>query len=285
MTRWRELPGRLREGLLPDAAEALTLADCDDLPALLEFAADLRDQGHGSLVSYSPKVFIPLTRLCRDVCHYCTFARPPRRDASPFLTAGEVLEIARAGARAGCSEALFTLGDKPELRYRRVREELARLGHGSTLSYLREMAGLVVEETRLLPHLNAGVMSGEEMRTLRTVSVSQGLMLESVSSRLCEKGGPHYGSPDKLPAVRLNTIAAGGSARIPFTSGLLIGIGESRRERIGSLLALRELHAAHGHLQEVIIQNFRRKPGTPMSAAPEPALEELLWTIAVARII
>ena len=248
-------------------------------------AAALRDQGHGRVISYSPKVFIPLTKLCRDVCYYCTFAQPPRAGQRAYLSEGEVLAIAKAGADAGCHEALFTLGDKPELRYKAARNELRELGHSSTLSYLREMAQRVLDETGLLPHMNPGVMSGAELEELRTVSVSQGLMLESSSPRLCRKGGPHYGSPDKKPQVRLDSIGAAGEAQVPFTSGILIGIGETRRERLDALLSLRELHETHGHIQEIIIQNFRRKPGTKMHDAPEPTLDELLWTIAMARII
>ena len=248
-------------------------------------AAALRDEGHGRVVSYSPKVFIPLTKLCRDVCHYCTFAQPPRRGQRAYLNIEEVLDIARAGAEAGCHEALFTLGDKPELRYKVARDELEALGHTSTLSYLRAAAQAVLDETGLLPHMNPGVMTQAELEDLRPVSVSQGLMLESSSVRLCEKGGPHYGSPDKKPQVRLDSIAAAGAARVPFTSGILIGIGETRDERLEALLALKELHDTHGHIQEIIVQNFRRKPGTKMHDAPEPALEELLWTIAIARII
>ena len=252
---------------------------------LMQRAAELRDQGHGRVVSYSPKVFIPLTKLCRDVCHYCTFAQPPRVGQRAYLSAEEVLATARAGTDAGCHEALFTLGDKPELRYQAARNELRTLGHSSTLSYLREMAQRVLEETGLLPHMNPGVTNRAELQDLRAVSVSQGLMLESSSVRLCETGGPHYGSPDKQPQVRLDSIAAAGAARVPFTSGILIGIGETRHERLESLLALKELHAVYGHIQEIIIQNFRRKPGTKMHDAPEPALEELLWTIATARVI
>ena len=248
-------------------------------------AAELRDRGHSRVVSYSPKVFIPLTKLCRDVCHYCTFAQPPRPGQRAYLSVDEVLDIARAGADAGCHEALFTLGDKPEARYEAARNELRELGHASTLSYLREAAQRVLDDTGLLPHMNPGVMTRAEFDDLRPVSVSQGLMLESSSARLCEKGGPHYGSPDKRPQVRLDSIAAAGAARVPFTSGILIGIGETRRERLEALLALRDLHDTHGHIQEIIIQNFRRKPGTKMHDAPEPALEELLWTIAMARII
>jgi FO synthase len=267
------------------AEEALALAEATDLPRLMRAAAALRDAGHGSLVSYSRKVFIPLTQLCRDVCHYCTFAHPPRLGRPVYLSAEQVLAIARAGATAGCREALFTLGDKPELRYRAAREELARLGHDSTLSYLAEMAGLVLRETGLLPHLNPGVLARGDLDRLRQVSVSQGIMLESAAERLGRRGGPHFGSPDKAPARRLATIRAAGEAAVPFTSGILIGIGETRRERIESLLALRGLHDEHGHVQEIIIQNFRAKPGTRMAAAPEPDLSEHLWTIAIARLI
>lgn len=268
-----------------DEAQALDLATGDDLPWLMTAAAGLRDQAHGPVITYSPKVFIPLTQLCRDVCHYCTFARTPKNLSSPYLSAEQVLTIARAGAAAGCHEALFTLGDKPELRYPAARAALAALGHTSTVSYLAEMAGLVLKETGLLPHLNAGVMDAGDLSALRQVSVSQGLMLESSSRRLLQRGAAHYGSPDKDPDARLATIRAAGELGIPFTSGILIGIGETRRERIESLLELRRLQQAHGHLQEVIIQNFRRKPGTKMAHAPEPSEAELLWTIAVARLI
>src|SRR5437763_3628225 len=218
-------------------------------------AAALRDAGHGPLISYSRKVFIPLTQLCRDVCHYCTFAHPPRRGEAAYLDAEEVLAIARAGARAGCKEALFTLGDKPELRYGAAREALARLGHQTTLSYLAEMADLVLKETGLLPHLNPGVMSRAEIDLLRAVSVSQGIMLESASERLSRRGGPHFGSPDKAPARRLQCMEAAGEAAVPFTSGILIGIGETRAERIEALLALRARDEPHGDIQEIILQN------------------------------
>src|SRR2546423_2970104 len=248
-------------------------------------ARALRDEGHGRLVTYSPKVFIPLTKLCRDVCHYCTFAGPPRRGERAYLTLDEVLAIARAGAAAGCREALFTLGDKPELRYRAAREELAELGCGTTLEYLRRAAAAVVDETGLLPHLNPGVMSDEDLRSLRGVSASMGLMLETTSERLSDRGGPHFGSPDKTPRVRLATIAAAGRERVPFTTGLLIGIGETRAERLDAPRAIRDLSDRYRHVQEVIVQNFRAKPGTRMADAPEPSLDELLWTIAVARIV
>ncbi len=269
---------------LPDA-EALSLAECDDLPGLMHTAAAMRDRGHGGIVSHSRKVFIPLTHLCRDVCRYCTFAHRPNANEPAYLSSEHVLAIARAGAKAGCKEALFTLGDKPERRYAAAREALARLGHDSTLSYLKAMAALVLRETGLLPHLNPGVMTREEIASLRGVSVSQGIMLESASERLCRRGGPHYGSPDKRPAIRLATIRAAGEAAAPFTSGILIGIGETRRERIEALLHLRALHEEFGHLQEVIVQNFRAKPGTPMADAPEPSLDDHLWTIAVARVV
>jgi FO synthase len=248
-------------------------------------ARELRDEGHGRLVTYSPKVFIPLTKLCRDVCHYCTFARPPRRGERAYLSLDEVLEIARAGAAAGCREALFTLGDKPELRYRAAREELDALGCETTLEYLGRAAGAVLVETGLLPHLNPGLLSREDVSSLRRVSASMGVMLESAAERLCERGGPHFGSPDKEPAVRLATIAAAGEERVPFTTGVLIGIGETRAERLEALQAIRELGDRYGHVQEVIVQNFRAKPGTRMADAAEPPLDELLWTIAVARIL
>jgi len=252
---------------------------------LMPSAESLTLDGFGETVTYSRKVFIPLTQLCRDVCHYCTFAKAPRSLQGAYLTAEEVVAIARAGHAAQCKEALFTLGDKPEARYSVARRTLDTLGAASTLEYLERMARLVLEQTGLLPHLNPGVMDAAELQRLRPVSVSMGLMLESASSRLCERGGPHFGSPDKVPARRLATLKAAGELRIPMTTGLLIGIGETRRERIESLLALRTLHAAHGHLQELIIQNFRAKPGTRMHAAPEPDLEEQLWTIAVARLL
>jgi FO synthase len=280
-----EFLGRVRDGHVPSAPEALGLAGCDDLAAMTTTAAALRDDGHGSNISYSRKVFIPLTKLCRDSCHYCTFAQSPRREAAAYLKPEDVLAIAWAGVRAGCREALFTLGDKPELRYGAAREALARLGYATTLDYLAAMAELVLKQTGLLPHLNPGVMSLDDMLRLRRVSVSQGIMLETAAERLAQKGGPHFGSPDKVPQVRLATIAAAGEAKVPFTSGILIGIGETRRERIEALLALRALHQTHGHIQEIIIQNFRAKPKTRMADAPEPDAADHQWTIAAARII
>ena len=259
--------GRLTFTDLLTAAEALTL------------------EGHGARVTYSRKVFIPLTKLCRDVCHYCTFATTPARVADAYLSLDQVLDIARAGRRFGCREALFTLGDRPEARYGTARVGLAGLGHETTLGYLGQAARAVLDETGLLPHLNPGLMGPADYAALRPHSASMGIMLESASERLCLKGGPHHGSPDKQPAARLAAIAAAGVARVPFTTGLLIGIGETRAERIEALIAIRDLHVRHGHIQEVIVQNFRAKAGTRMAAHPEPSLEEHLWTIAAARLI
>jgi FO synthase len=250
-----------------------------------ELCAEARTLRRGTVVTYSPKVFIPLTKLCRDVCHYCTFARPPRRGERAFMSEEEVLVVARAGAEAGCREALFTLGDKPELRYRVAREELARLGCETTVEYLARCAKLVLEETGLLPHTNPGVLAREELALLRTASVSQGLMVETATDRLSARGGPHFGSPDKLPAARLETIRLAGELRVPFTTGILIGIGDTRQERLEALLAIRELGERYGHVQEVIVQNFRAKPGTKMAGHPEPSLDELLWTAAAARVL
>jgi FO synthase len=253
--------------------------------SLDELLAEARELRRGSLVTYSPKVFIPLTTLCRDVCGYCTFARPPRRGERAYMTEDEVLALARAGAAAGCREALFTLGDKPELRYKVAREELRALGCATTIEYLERCARLVLEETGLLPHLNPGVMSRSELELLRPVSASMGIMLETTAERLGAKGGPHWASPDKLPARRLETIRLAGELAIPFTSGILIGIGETREERIDALLALKGMGEQHGHVQEVIVQNFRAKPGTRMASHPEPSLDDHLWTIAMARIL
>src|ERR1700733_9648988 len=255
------------------------------LAELIAAAGQLRDEGHGRHISYSRKVFIPLTQLCRDVCHYCTFAQRPRAGQPAYLSPEEVLAIARAGEAAGCTEALFTLGDKPELRYRAAREALAELGYGTTISYLRAMCALVLKETSLLPHVNPGVMSREEIAALREVSASQGIMLESTSERLCAPGGVHYGSPDKLPAVRLETLRLAGELAVPFTTGILIGIGETRSERLDALAAIRDLHVQYGHIQEVIVQNFRAKPDTKLANADEPDLDDLLWRTAAARPI
>jgi FO synthase len=271
-------------GRAPQADAALSLERAS-LEELLPAAESLTLAGYGRVVTYSRKVFIPLTQLCRDVCHYCTFAQAPRAVPQPYLSLEQVLDIARAGAAAGCKEALFTLGDKPELRYPAARRALEELGFPSTLAYLEHCAREVYAQTGLLPHLNPGVMTRADLMRLRPVSVSMGLMLESASERLAARGGPHFGSPDKIPALRLQTLRIAGELAVPCTTGLLIGIGESRRERFESLLALRELHAAHGHLQEIIIQNFRAKAGTRMAGAPEPPLAEHLWTLAVTRLL
>ncbi len=263
----------------------MTWLESVPLPELMAKAAQQRDATFGRTISYSRKVFIPLTKLCRDVCHYCTFAERPRSGHAAYLSADEVLAIARAGEAAGCTEALFTLGDKPELRYRAAREALAALGHETTISYLRAMCALVLRETSLLPHVNPGVMTREEIASPREVSASQGIMLESTSERLCKPGGVHYGSPDKLPAVRLETLHLAGELAVPFTTGILIGIGETRAERLDALTEIRDLHLQYGHIQEVIIQNFRAKPDTKLANANEPDLDDLLWTIAAARLI
>jgi FO synthase len=272
-------------GRRPDSAVALELLPAAPVDELLGVAESLTLAGFGESVTYSRKVFIPLTQLCRDVCHYCTFAKAPRHLKGAYLTADEVLAIARAGAAVDCKEALFTLGDKPEERYKAARTALDAANASSTLEYLERMATLVSKETGLLPHLNPGVLEAADLQRLRPVSVSMGLMLESAAERLCQRGGPHFGSPDKLPARRLATLRAAGELHVPMTTGLLIGIGETRRERIESLLALRAIQDEFGNLQELIIQNFRAKPGTKMANAPEPTLEEQLWTIAVARLL
>lgn len=283
------LQARLMADLLDGQAcsddDALALAHCGDTDALARVAAALRDRGFGRRVTYSRKVFIPLTQLCRDVCHYCSFAKSPSQLKAPYMTLDEVLAVARAGAAAQCQEALFTLGERPELRYDAARRQLDTMGFASTLDYLAHVARIVFEETGLLPHINAGCMSGKEIRLLRPVSASMGLMLESSADRLGGKGMPHHGSPDKVPAARLATIEQAGLAKVPMTSGILIGIGETRRERIESLLALRALHARFGHVQEIIVQNFRAKAGTLMARHAEPGLDDLRWTLAVARLV
>ena len=275
---WRAGPAPTAEalGFLPAVAE---------LAPLLQSAARLAEQGFGRRVSYSRKVFIPLTQLCRDVCGYCTFAQAPRPGQRAYLTLDQVLDIARAGARAGCQEALFTLGDKPELRFALARDELAALGHASTLAYLQAAAAAVFRETGLLSHLNPGVLTPADIQALRPHAVSMGLMLESASSRLLARGQAHWRAPDKDPALRLATLTAAGEAQVAMTTGLLIGIGETRRERLEALLAIREQHERYGHIQEVIIQNFRAKPGTRMRREPDAPLDELLWSIAAARLV
>ena len=262
--------------------EVMTLAKMP-LPDLMAGAAALRDDAHGDRITFSPKVFIPLTMLCRDRCGYCTFAKPPARLDSPYMTPEAVLEIARHGAAAGCHEALFTLGEAPEDRYPDAAAWLAEHGFGSTVDYLVSVAGIVLAETGLLPHANAGALSHGELERLRAVSPSQGMMLETLAERLGERGQPHAGAPDKTPARRLATLEAAGRARIPFTTGILVGIGETRDERIDTLVAIAESHQRHGHVQEVIVQNFLPKPGTAMHQHPPCDPDEFLWTIAIAR--
>lgn len=280
----RQLASLLRRSDI-SCREVMNLVHDVTLEDLMRLASSLRDEAHGHKISYSRKVFIPLTQLCRDVCHYCTFAHAPRKGQRAYLTVDEVLTIARAGRDAGCKEALFTLGDKPELRYRHARDELNEMGYPTTLAYLEDVARAVFNETGLLPHLNPGLMEADDLVALRKVSISQGIMLESVAARLCERGGPHFGSPDKDPAARLRTIELAGQQAVPFTTGLLIGIGETREERIESLLALRALDERYGHIQEIIVQNFWPKPDTRMADVEATPLEEHLWTIAIARLL
>ncbi len=283
--QWQDALKTAKNGVRLDNDDCRALIGCDDMAALTASAAALRDQGHGALVSYSRKIFIPLTHLCRDVCHYCTFAEAPSKRAEPYMSIEQVLKVARDGAALGCTEALFTLGEKPELRYRAAREWLDAHGYEDTVDYVAAAAQAVWQETGLYPHLNPGTLSRDELTRLRPLAPSMGIMLENLSTRLCEKGGPHFGSPDKDPAVRLQTLATAGELAIPFTTGILIGIGETRQERIDSLLAIRDLHEQYGHIQEIIIQRFAAKANTKMAQAPEPSLEDLLWTLAIARLI
>jgi FO synthase len=287
MSRLDELAARASGGGRLDDSEARALAALarDDAPAVLAAAAAKRDVATGPVVTFSKKVFIPLTKLCRDACGYCTFAHPPRPGESAYLTIDEVLDIARAGVAAGCAEALFTLGDKPERKWREARAELAAMGHETTVSYLVEACRAVLDETGLLPHANPGALTYDETVALRPVTVSQGTMLETLSERLLGRGMAHFGAPDKKPAVRLATLEAAGRARVPFTTGILVGIGETFEERVDALLAIRESHERHGHVQEVIVQSFRAKPGTAMALHPEPALDDMLLAVALARLL
>jgi FO synthase len=265
--------------------DALDLIEHADLGSLLKAASALRDRGKGKIVTYSKKVFIPLTHLCRDYCGYCTFRTDPMPGVAAYMTPDEVLAVAEAGARAGCKEALFSLGDQPERIFPEAREALRKLGYERTLDYLAAMTELVLERTGLLPHANPGVMGADDLARLRRSNVSLGLMLENVSPRLKQKGGPHWRAPDKAPALRLRTIEEAGRQRIAFTTGILIGIGETLAERVDSLLAIKRLHDTYGHIQEVLIQPFRAKSDTRMAQAAEPPLEDLQRTVAVARLI
>ncbi len=278
---------RARAGQRLDREDALLLlqAEGEEWWALLDAAASVRDRHKGRTVTFSKKVFLPLTNLCRDRCAYCTFRKDPGDPEAKTMTLEEVLAVARAGERLGCQEALFSLGDQPERAFPEMRRTLAQWGYATTLEYLHAACARVLQETTLLPHLNPGVMTADQMRALKEVSVSMGLMLENVSARLLRPGGPHFRAPDKHPRVRLRTIAEAGRLRIPFTTGVLIGIGETLSERVDSLLVLRELHETYGHIQEILIQNFRVKPTIPMRAHPEPTLEDLARTVAVARLL
>jgi FO synthase len=274
-----------RIAALPDdAAGWIAFAATTPTGELTALARAVRDAAFGARMTYSRKVFLPLTQLCRDACGYCAFARAPRALASPYMGLDEVLAVARAGRDAGCREALFTLGERPEARYRTASKWLAERGYPSTIHYVAEAARAVLAETGLLPHVNAGTLSEDEIALLRPVSASMGLMLESASERLGGKGMAHHGCPDKTPAARLATLERLGAARAPTTSGILIGIGETEAERIEALFAIRDVHARHGHIQEVIVQNFRAKPGTRMADAPEPSPEEMLRAVALARL-
>ncbi|HEX6310979.1 MAG TPA: 7,8-didemethyl-8-hydroxy-5-deazariboflavin synthase CofG, partial [Acidimicrobiia bacterium] len=267
-----------------ERAETYELVDAP-VRELVAEAGRLRDRGHGARITFSPKVFIPLTMLCRDRCGYCTFAKPPARLDAPYLDLPEVLAIARRGAGVGCHEALFTLGEAPEARYPAAAAWLEARGYASTLDYLVDAAGMVLRETGLLPHANAGALDQAQFERLRPVSPSQGAMVETLAARLGEPGGPHHGCDTKTPARRRAMLEAAGRAQVPFTTGVLVGIGETRAERLDALLAIREAHERHGHVQEVIVQNFLPKAGTAMHRAPACDRDELLWTVAAARLV
>jgi len=268
-----------------DRACALLLAEQAPLPELLNVATQTRARGKGTVITFSKKVFIPLTTLCRDYCSYCTFRKDPGQPGAHFMTSDEVLALAEQGRRAGCKEALFSLGDQPERIFPEAREFLRKQGFNRTLDYLAAMSELVLEKTGLLPHANPGVMDRPALERLKDSNASVGVMLENVSPRLMRYGLPHANAPDKVPALRLRTMEEAGKLSIAFTTGILIGIGETMEERIDSLFAIRTLHEKYGHIQEVIIQNFRAKPEIPMATHPEPSLEEMLRTLALARLI
>ncbi len=263
----------------------MSQAVADRYPALLDRASRLRDQGKGRILSFSPKVFLPLTQLCRDVCGYCVFRQPPGRLRSPYMSPEEVLAVAREGEKRGCREALLVLGERPEQRYPEARRWLSRQGFDSTIEYLESICRMLLRETSLYPHSNAGTLVPSELDSLKEVNVSLGLMLESSSPRLCDPGGPHEHAPSKHPQARLDTLSAAGKLNIPVTTGLLVGIGETARERTEALQLIGELHQRYGHIQEVIIQNFRAKKATPMRWANELSTPETLQTVAEARVI
>lgn len=287
MTSAERALDRAHSGLPLNRDEAVTLLGVSDdrLPELLQGAVTLRDRGRGRRITFSKKVFVPLTTLCRDYCGYCTFRRDPGEPGAHTMTPEEVLALVQAGGRLGAKEALFSLGDRPEVLFPEHREFLRRMGHTTTLGYLREVCQIVLSESPLLPHANPGVMGERDLAALREVNVSLGLMLETASERLLDPGMAHHRAPDKVPARRLRTIELAGKLQIPFTTGILIGIGETLEERVDALLAIHELHERYGHIQEVIIQNFRSKPRIPMARHPEPSAGEMLRTVAVARLL
>lgn len=276
---------RVEEGRSVSREEALSLMEAAELASLLQVAASVRDRSKGRTVSYSKKVFIPLTHLCRDYCGYCTFRADPEPGRQAYMTPEDVLAVAEAGRRAGCKEALFSLGDQPERIFPEAQEFLRELGFANTLEYLAAMTELVLDKTGLLPHSNPGLMGAEDLRRLRESNVSMGLMLESTNPLLGRRGAAHWRAPDKVPSLRLRTIEEAGRLSIAFTTGILIGIGETAEDRVDSLFAIRHAHEEYGHIQEVIVQPFRAKPGTRMAAAPEPSLEELQRTLALARLV
>jgi 7,8-didemethyl-8-hydroxy-5-deazariboflavin synthase CofG subunit len=278
-------PLRLGAPISREAALRLIRCGDDNLAELLAAARAAKERFKPGVITYSRKVFIPLTNLCRDYCGYCTFRRDPSDPGAHTMTPDEVLTVARAGEKLGCTEALFSLGDKPELRFPEMRETVRRLGYKSTLHYLEAMCQLVLRETTLLPHPNPGLLSAEWVARLAAVSPSMGLMLETTNAALLASGAAHDNAPDKVPAKRLRTIEAAGKQGVPFTTGLLIGIGESCEDRVDTLLAIRDLHQRYGHIQEVIVQNFRVKPAIPMSRWPEPSHGEMLRVVAVARLL
>lgn len=280
-----EVMARGAEGPLSDS-EALSLAELGhaQLPALCEAASARRTRRYGGTLTFSPKVFLPLTNLCRNVCDYCSFRRSPGQPGAWTMEPSEIESWLARGRAAGACEALFCLGDRPETAFSAYRATLQRLGHASTAEYLAWACERALA-LGLLPHTNAGVLTREEMALLRPLNVSMGLMLENISPRLCEKGMPHHRARDKRPDVRVRMTREAGELRIPFTSGILLGIGETRRERVESLLAIRALHEAHGHIQEVIVQNFRTKPEIPMASAPEPEDFEVAHAVSLARLI
>src|ERR1035437_6525081 len=276
----------VREGQLVSRESAIQFLRCDQevLPELLATACYLKEQYRPGIITYSRKVFIPLTNLCRDYCAYCTYRRDPGQPGAHTMSPEQVLEVAKQGEKVGCTEALFSMGDKPEAEFPEMRDLLHKRGYRSTLHYLEAMCELVLRETSLLPHSNPGLMSATWIERLRASNPSLGLMLETTNSVLLAPGAAHDNAPDKLPAKRLRTIEDAGKQKVPFTTGLLIGIGESPEDRVDTLLAIRDLHERYGHIQEVIVQNFRVKPTIPMANCPEPTRGEMLRAVAVARL-